>query len=88
MLYKTKVNDKGQITIPSQLRKDLKLSEGDALMLSDIDGGIYGIPLVKKTHKSLMSYFGSVDSKGKSTNPEVAINQAKKIKAKEILNHQ
>ena len=83
MLYTTKVSDKGQITIPAKLRKSLNLSEGSKLMLADVGGSLFFQPFSSESKKQVMDLFGSIKPKGKSTNPAIAINKAKKMKALE-----
>lgn len=83
MIYTTQVSDKGQITIPAKLRKSLKIAKGSKLMLADVGGSLFFQPLSHKNSKSVMDLFGSINPGNMSTNPSIAINEAKKIKAKE-----
>ena len=41
------VSSKGQITIPSRLRKKMNLEEGEALLITEEDGAIKIIPVPK-----------------------------------------
>ena len=83
MLYTTQVSDKGQITIPAKLRKSLRLSEGSRLMLADVGGSLFFQPFSYEGENKVMELFESVKPGSKSTDPSVAISEAKKIKARE-----
>lgn len=57
-----KVLPKGQITLPKQVRKKLKIGVGDRLLLEEGEEKI-----VLKKGKTIFDYIGSLPSKGMST---------------------
>lgn len=57
-----KVLPKGQITLPKQVRKKLKIGVGDRLLLEE-----EGEKIVLKKGKTIFDYIGSLPSKGMST---------------------
>ena len=61
MLGYSIVNQKGQVTIPANIRKELNIQPEDKVVISKTDEGI-----VVKHSPSIKSLRGSVASKGKS----------------------
>lgn len=76
------VSDKGQITIPSKIRKALNIEEGTQLAVTDTNGGVYLYPISKTN--DISEFFGVIKPKlDKSADPDVAINESKLIKSRE-----
>lgn len=79
MYYSANVSNKGQITIPKTLRDALCINEGTKTYITKVDDTLVVIPL-NKSKKPLMSLYGSVNPKKKTSNIDVAITKAKKLK--------
>jgi len=70
-----KVLPKGQITLPKQVRKKLKIEVGDRLLMEEEEGKI-----VLKKGKTIFDYIGSLPNLGMSTEKmrEKAVAEAAK----------
>lgn len=73
-----KVLPKGQITLPSEIRKSLGIHEGDTLVMEKSDDS-----LILKKGKTIFDYAGSLPSLGMSIDEmrERAIKEAAKERA-------
>ena len=81
MLETLYINSRGQVTIPSKIRSALHLKEGSALVIAKLDKKIVMHPTYFPSN-DIMDLYNSVKvTKGKSRNPEVAVKEAKRLKA-------
>ena len=77
------ITNRGQITIPAKIRDSMNLKVGDRVVLVKINKGLV-IYNAYESDKDIMKLYKSIKPpKGKSTNPDVALTKAKKLKAVE-----
>lgn len=83
MLDTLYVTNRGQLTIPSRIRDAMNIKEGTRVVITSIDNQIILYP-TQDSETDIMKLYSSVKiPKGKSTNPDIALAQAKKLKAVE-----
>ncbi|BCJ87760.1 AbrB/MazE/SpoVT family DNA-binding domain-containing protein [Effusibacillus dendaii] len=61
MSVTTKVSSKGQVVIPAEIRKAIKVEEGDSLAFEVIDQGTLRVRVIRT--KPLMSLFGALSAR-------------------------
>jgi bifunctional DNA-binding transcriptional regulator/antitoxin component of YhaV-PrlF toxin-antitoxin module len=84
MLETLYLNSRGQVTIPSKMRTALHLKDGSALVAVKMTNKIVMNTTYTSDNEDIMNLYNSVKvSKGKTTDPEKAIEEAKKLKAKD-----
>ncbi len=74
------ISDRGQITIPVLLRKALNIQAGKKVLIAKSGKSLVVKPVTGT--KDVMQLYASVDPKGKSIDPDVALRKAKAIKAR------
>lgn len=79
MNYITSITSRGQITIPAHVRKIINLAAGEQVVISHTNTSLTIQALPKKD--DVMALFGSVHPIEKSSSPEEASLEARKIKA-------
>lgn len=79
MVETVTISSKGQVTIPSKLRKDLKLSEGEQLLVIREDDTIRFIPIPK-----LSKLAGVDEAVFKGRKPSAEIEATRKEWTKEF----
>jgi len=80
------ITNRGQITIPAKIRDSMNLKVGDRIVLAKINKGLV-IYNAYESDKDIMKLYKSIKPpKGKSTNPDVALTKAKKLKTLEYAN--
>ncbi|MFH1959606.1 MAG: AbrB/MazE/SpoVT family DNA-binding domain-containing protein [Patescibacteria group bacterium] len=80
MIHLATVSNRGQITLPIDLRKSLDLVEGDQIILVKTNSKAIMQPIKQASITSIMDLYGSVDSGRKTTDPEKATKKARNIK--------
>ena len=80
MLQIASLSDRGQLTIPAAMRKRLGFSSRDKALIQ-VEGEMLLVRPVRSA-KDVMELFGSINSKGKTTDPEIALSKANKIRVK------
>jgi len=75
----TTLTNRGQITIPAKLRKQLALRSGKKVLISTFDSTLQIQAL--DNDSDILKLYGSVDPKNKSTSAEQSLRQAKTIKS-------
>jgi len=73
------ITNRGQITIPAKLRKQLSITSGAKVLISST-GSTINIQALDNT-TNVLDLYASVDPKRKSTSPKQALAQAKALKA-------
>lgn len=73
------ISNKGQITIPSTIRKELKLKVGNKVIISHSKNAISIKPQPKKNH--VLTLYGSVSNPHEAISPEQALEKSKMTKA-------
>lgn len=79
MLQIASLSDRGQLTIPAIIRKKLGFSSGDKALVQ-VEGERILVRPVRV--RDVTKLFGSINPKGKTANPEIALSKAIKIRAK------
>ncbi|EKE00483.1 MAG: hypothetical protein ACD_22C00009G0011 [uncultured bacterium] len=74
------ISKKGQVTIPFKLRDALGLELGGKVVVTKIGQTLVMYPSVNRVDR-VKKLYASVNPGNKSTDPETAINEAKKLKA-------
>ena len=82
MLQIASLSDRGQLTIPAAMRKKLGFSSRDKALIQ-VEGEMLLVRPVRVV-KDVMDLFGSINPRGKTTDPEIAHSAANKIRAKGI----
>ena len=83
MITTSDISGRGQITIPSEIRKKLKLSSGDRVVITETDNTVQIKPI--RAVSDIMQLFGSVKPENKKLSIENAIKKAKKQKAEKTI---
>ena len=83
MIIISDISRRGQITIPSEIRKKLNLNSGDKVIITEADDTLQIRPI--RVVSDIMQLFGSVKSKNKKLSIENAIKRTKKQKAKKTI---
>ena len=80
MLQIASLSDRGQLTIPAAMRKKLGFSSRDKALIQ-VEGEMLLVRPVRVV-KDVMELFGSINPRGKTADPEIALPAANKIRAK------
>ena len=80
MLQIASLSDRGQLTIPAAMRKRLGFTSRDKALIQ-VEGEMLLVRPVRVV-KDVMDLFGSINPRGKTTDPEIAHSAANKIRAK------
>ena len=78
------VSDRGQVTIPAYLRNETNILAGKKLFIYKTEDNS-GLLLQPVDEDDVMDLYASVDPNGESTDPQIAIDKAKVLKAKTAL---
>lgn len=80
MIQIISLSDRGQLTIPAAIRRQLGYTPGDKALVRVEGDNLLVRPV--RTVKDVAKLFASINPRGKNTNPEIALERALKIRAK------
>jgi len=79
------INDRGQITIPSKMRKALKIKDGDSLVVTKVDNKIV-IQTFYTPGEGITALYNSVKvPRNRSSDPAVARKETRRVRAKKSV---
>ena len=82
MIIISDISRRGQITIPSEIRKKLNLNSGDKVIITEADDTLQIRPI--RVVSDIMNLFGSIKPNNNDLSVE-AIKRAKRQKAKKTI---
>lgn len=82
MLATTEVTQRGQVTIPIEIRNALNLKTGTKVLIAQSGQFLLFIPSKTVRKSDIMSLYGSLTPQGKKIDIDNAIEKSKILKAK------
>lgn len=83
MLATTEVTQRGQVTIPIEIRNALNLKTGTKVLIAQSSQFLLFIPAKTVRKSDVMSLYGSLTPRGKKIDIDNAIEKSKILKAKD-----